>query len=134
MVPWCPAFQPPRRSTADMALRAWNVAAVTLSILFLVSACAMEVDPRRSRATFEEVLKKALEGDRDAAVRVAGLYQLGIGTPRDPQKALHWYEKAESGAGWVALGAMYDQGDGVPPDPDRAALYYRRAAETREPI
>jgi TPR repeat protein len=117
-----------------MRLRAATVAVITLIVLLSVSACGAEVDARRSRNVFEWALKKAEQGNLEEAVTVGWLYLHGIGTPRDPERALHWYEIGGPRGGWAAMGRMYSKGDGVPKDAERAASYYRRAADTREPI
>ena len=62
------------------------------------------------------------------------MYRVGIGTTRDPEMALRWYEIAGPRGGWDAIGNMYGKGDGVARDHDRAALYYQRAADAGEPI
>lgn len=102
--------------------------------LTAVSACSAEINSQRNRETFERSLKKAEQGDPVGAFRVGDLYRRGIGTPRDPEKALRWFEIAGARGGWETLGDMYNQGDGVPRDAERAASYYRRAAETGEPL
>jgi TPR repeat protein len=117
-----------------MRLRAATVAVITLIVLPSLSACGVEVDARRSRNVFEWALRKAEQGNLEEAVTVGWLYLHGTGTPRDPERALHWYEIGGPRGGWAAIGRMYSKGDGVPKDAERAASYYRRAAETREPI
>ena len=106
----------------------------TLVLLLVLSACSSEMEQRRSRGVFERELKKSEQGDRVAAYHVGSMYRLGIGTTRDPESALHWYEIAGPRGGWNAIGNMYNKGDGVAPDPNQAASYYRRAAETGAPL
>src|SRR5439155_958921 len=91
----------------------------TNNVLFATatpSACA-ELDYDRSVKTFHETHRRAEEGDQGAAARVAYFYQVGIGTERDPEKAVYWYERAGE-RGWFWLGTMYAEGRDVPRDPD----------------
>jgi uncharacterized protein len=113
-----------------------SVAGLLLALFVgtVVSGCSAEMEQRRNREMFEHALKKAERGDRVAAFHVGSLYRDGIGTARDPEKALSWYELGGPHGGWAMIGEMYDRGDGVPRDPERAASYYRRAAETGEPV
>jgi hypothetical protein len=71
-----------------------------------MSACSAEIEQRRSREVFERELKKAEHGDQAAAFHVGAMYRVGIGTTRDPEMALRWYEIAGPG-GWNAIGNMY---------------------------
>ena len=106
----------------------------TLLLVLAMSACSAEIEQRRSRELFERETKKAEHGDQVAAFHVGFLYRVGIGTTRDPEMALRWYEIAGPRGGWNAIGDMYNKGDGVARDLDQAALYYRRAADAGEPI
>jgi len=112
-----------RRGTAGLVL------AVALATL---SACA-ELDYERNVKTFHETHRRAEEGDQGAAARVAYFYRAGIGTERDPEKAVYWYERA-SERGWFWLGNMYAEGRDVQRDPDRAAAYYLKAADAGDPL
>jgi len=103
-------------------------------LLVALAACSTSRQSEGSRAVFERELKKAEQGDRLAASRVAGMYRLGIGTYRDPAKAVYWYEEAGPLDGWAMLGLMYQQGKDLPKDLERAATYYRQAVETGSPV
>jgi TPR repeat protein len=105
-----------------------------LFLLLTLSACSAETEKRVNREMFEREFKKAEQGGPVAAFHVGSMYRLEIGTSRNPEQALHWYEVAGSRGGWEAIGDMYSKGDRVPPDPDRAGSYYRLAAETGEPL
>jgi len=100
--------------------------------LATLAACA-ELDYDRSVKTFHDTHRRAQEGDQGAAARVAHFYRVGIGTERDPEQAVYWYERAGE-RGWFWLGNMYAEGGDVPRDPDRAAAYYLKAAETGDPL
>jgi Sel1 repeat len=59
------------------------------------------------------------------------LYDLGNGTPENPESAFAWYKlAAEAGipAAQFNVGAMYDSGRGVVRDVSTSALWYARAA------
>ena len=112
-----------RRGTAGLALAA---------ALATLSACA-ELDYERNVKTFDETQRRAEQGDQGAAARLAYFYRAGIGTERDPEKAVAWYERAGE-RGWFWLGNMYAEGRDVPRNPDRAGAYYLKAAETGDPL
>ena len=105
---------------------------VLAGALMALSACA-EMDYERSVKTFHETHRRATEGDAGAAARVAYFYRAGIGTERDPEKAVFWYERAGE-RGWFWLGNMYAEGRDVRKDLDRAAAYYLKAANTGDPL
>jgi TPR repeat protein len=46
------------------------------------------------RREFEDLQRRATEGDANAAFRVAERYAAGQGTPRDDKAALQWYRRA----------------------------------------
>jgi TPR repeat protein len=106
---------------------------LTSAALLVLSACA-EIEYDRNVKLFQLTRAKAERGDTVAAMHLGGLYRQGIGTAREPEQALHWYEIGGRHGGWAMIGRMYDSGEGVAPDPDTAARYYRRAAETGEPM
>jgi hypothetical protein len=107
---------------------------LALCVGTVVSGCSAEMEQRRNREMFEHALTKAERGDRVAAFHVGSMYRDGIGTARDPEKALSWYELGGPDGGWAMIGEMYERGEGVPRDRERAAAYYRQAAETGAPV
>jgi TPR repeat protein len=100
--------------------------------LVTLSACA-ELDYDRSVKAFHEAHRRAEQGDQNAAADLGYFYQAGIGTGRDPEQAVHWYERAGP-RGWFWLGRMYAEGRDVPRNADRAAAYYLKATETGDPL
>ncbi len=81
-----------------------------------------------ARGIWEE---QAASGDRDAALGLGLLYDLGQGVTQDFSAALHWYEAAgELGLPQAELNAavMEDSGRAGPRDAAAAALWYARAA------
>lgn len=71
-------------------------------------------------------------GHAPSQLRLALLYHLGQGVPRDYRKAAHWYAQAalqgEVGAQY-ALGVFYLRGVTGPPDPPRAFAEFLKLAE-----
>ena len=70
-------------------------------------------------------------GNAEAEFGLALLYDLGNGTPEDPETAFFWYKTAaEAGLPEAEfnVAAMYDSGRGVGQSTDNAALWYARAA------
>ena len=74
----------------------------------------------------------AENGNRDAAVALAGLYRQGLGVPRDAARAAALYRRAGLAGHVIAqanLGEMLARGEGVARDPVRAWAWSRLAAE-----
>jgi hypothetical protein len=71
------------------------------------------------------------QGNAEAEFGLGLLYDLGNGTPEDPETAFFWY-KAAADAGLPAaefnIAAMYDSGRGVAQSTENAALWYAKAA------
>ena len=90
---------------------------------------ASEDDVPESVAAFVEA---AEAGDPDAQHDLALIYIQGLGVPRDPEAAAHWFGEAALQGNANAqynLGVMYEQGLGVPQDRIEALLLYLTAAE-----
>lgn len=80
---------------------------------------------------FEDVLKKAEQGDAAAQSELGEIYAKGQGVPQDHKKAVHWYQKAAEQGNADAqhtLGFMYAEGQGVPQDFKRAYVWSSLAA------
>ena len=71
------------------------------------------------------------QGDAGGAFGIGLLYDLGNGTPENPEAAFYWYKIAADAGMPEAefnVGAMYDKGRGVARDSTSAAMWYARAA------
>ena len=86
------------------------------------------------RANYQTALKVWLEtaetGDPQAQYYVGEIYEKGLGTAPDYDKAAAWYRKAsEKGyaQAQISLGFLYEKGLGVPQDPRQALEWYRKA-------
>ncbi len=82
-------------------------------------------------AAFQIWLPLAQNGDISAMRNVGHLLRRGLGTKRDPERALYFYERAGSaGQSGSALNAafMYLNGDGIPKKPESAAFWFFVAA------
>jgi len=112
---------------------AWSALPSTV-VVITMAACSAEMDYQRDRESFERTRARAERGDRVAALHLGTSYRRGIGTARDPQAALYWYELGGPHGGWAAIGTMYEEGDGVDRDPERAVSYYLRASESGDPV
>ena len=107
--------------------RAMTRYVLATAALATLSACA-ELDYDRNVKAFHATHRSAQQGDQSAAAELAYFYRAGIGTERDLEKAVYWYERAGE-RGWFWLGRMYAEGHDVPMDADRGAAYYLKAAE-----
>lgn len=69
--------------------------------------------------------------DAIANLKVAYMYEHGIGVPQDYATAMTWYRKAaESGLpeAQYGIGVLYDKGSGIERDSSEAARWFERAA------
>lgn len=74
---------------------------------------------------FVEWRRLAELGDVDAQVALAGLYEAGLGVPRDDRRAAHWYRTAAKRGHIIArlnIGDFYSRGRGV--GLDRVQAWY----------
>lgn len=82
-------------------------------------------------AALAEWRRLAAHGDAEAQVAVAGMYEAGLGPPRDYEAAARWYLEAARRGHTIArlnLGEMYAQGRGVPRDLVRSWYWLGLAA------
>lgn len=80
---------------------------------------------------FEEMMKKAEDGDPEAQLSIGVAYSGGYGVKKDPKKAFKWYMRAaEQGnrEGQLAVAIMYIKGEGVKKDPARYIEWCTKAA------
>jgi TPR repeat protein len=87
------------------------------------------VDPARAATFFR---KAAESGHRAASACLASLYESGIGVPRDPVSARHWYEKAGDAPDpdtAFEIARFYSRAGGPVQDHQKALFWMRRAAE-----
>jgi hypothetical protein len=74
----------------------------------------------------------AENGHAPAQFRLGMLYRLGLGVPRNPRRAVYWFEKAARGddvGGQYWLAESYRRGEGVPVSPELAFQWFHRLAE-----
>lgn len=79
-----------------------------------------------------ELRPLAERGDAWAEYELGLLFSMGLGVPRDLERAAVWLKKSAAQGNAHAqndLGTLYDQGRGVRIDPEEAARLYRQAAE-----
>jgi TPR repeat protein len=82
-------------------------------------------------AAFTEWRRLAAQGDAESQVALAGLYEAGLGAPRDDRAAARWYREAALRGHRIArlnLGELYAQGRGVGRDRVRAWYWLGLAA------
>lgn len=92
------------------------------------AATLLKSDPQRVIAACRRL---GDQGDVAAQFKIAAMYYLGSGMPRDYAQAARWYRlAAEQGspAAQLSLGGLYMQGLGVRQDDLEAAKWIRRAA------
>ncbi len=88
-------------------------------------------DAGRYGDAYSEWRRLAGQGDLEAQVALAGLYEAGLGVPRDDRRAAHWYRAAaEKGhvAAQLNIGDFYSRGRGVTLDRVKAWYWLDLAA------
>jgi uncharacterized protein len=95
-------------------------------MLFTLAACSGDT------ATFNGMMALANKGDAEAQYHVGMMYNNGIGTPQDPNKAFGWFEKSAAAGdplGAYKLGCYYGgQFPGVVETNEDEALKYKLVA------
>jgi len=88
--------------------------------------------PLNALAPAELYDRACQQGWADGCSRLANIYSLGNGVPRDIPRAITALDRACGMKSWPAcadLGLMLQQGDGVAADADRARTYLKRACD-----
>lgn len=88
--------------------------------------------PQLSPSALADTLAQAAAGDIKAQMKLAALYYLGKGVPKDPAEAAKWWRlAADKGLpeAQCFLAKAYMRGEGVPKDDAEAAKLLRKAAE-----
>lgn len=95
------------------------------------------MEASRFEEAYEQLLPAANSGNADAEELIGVMYAMGLGVPRDDERAFDWYLRssmkghpgAQSGIGWY-----YEIGRGMPaPDLVRAYLWYGLSAIGGDP-
>lgn len=108
----------------------------TPALADLETARDMMEDGRFAQA-YDELWPAARSGNAEAEELIGVMYAMGLGRPRDDQRAFEWYLRsamkghpgAQSGVGWY-----YEVGRGLPsPDLVRAYMWYTLSAIGGDP-
>ncbi|MGV6825920.1 MAG: tetratricopeptide repeat protein [bacterium] len=103
---------------------------VFLSVLLALSAGPLHADALND--LFVDTLAKAEKGDTTAMYDLAGMYAKGVGTSKDFNEAMVWYQEAAQNGSALAsykLGTIYDEARDIPRDPPKAFNWYKKAAD-----
>lgn len=107
-------------------------ASAWLGALYLFGGDNVPRDLERSNA----LLQKAVDANNPVGLRfMAAKYESGIGTAKDPAKAVEFYSRAISQndtESYARLGHMYRGGLGVPKDPEKAFNLFSAGAQLGE--
>jgi len=90
------------------------------------------VSEGQSSDTLALQLHNAEQGDASAQATLAFMYAKGIGTEKNEEQAVKWYEKAAAQGhlnSQFNLGVIYAKGRGVEQDYTKAFMWYEKAAE-----
>ncbi|WP_299151429.1 tetratricopeptide repeat protein [uncultured Tateyamaria sp.] len=117
---------------------------LAIALVFLALPAVAEIEEARDlmeageyTAAYEALWPAARSGNADAEELIGVMYALGLGVPRDDERAFEWYLRssmkghpgAQSGVGWY-----YEVGRGMPaPDLVRAYMWYTLSAIGGDP-
>jgi len=96
-----------------------------------VSAVAAETTTNARELAETQLLAKWV-GLPEEQFKLANIYYLGNGVPRDYTEAAKWFRLAADqglAKSQHMMGVLYDRGEGVPADAVKAVAWYRQAGE-----
>ncbi|MGH1445641.1 MAG: tetratricopeptide repeat protein [Cognatishimia sp.] len=118
--------------------------AIAFGLALLATPAVAEIEHARDlmeegnfQQAYEELWPAARSGNADAEELIGVMYAMGLGVPKDDQRAFEWYLRssmkghpgAQSGIGWY-----YEIGRGMPaPDLVRAYMWYTLSAIGGDP-
>lgn len=118
--------------------------AIAVGLALLATPAVAEIEHARDlmeegnfQQAYEELWPAARSGNADAEELIGVMYAMGLGVPKDDQRAFEWYLRssmkghpgAQSGIGWY-----YEIGRGMPaPDLVRAYMWYTLSAIGGDP-
>ncbi|MEL6452159.1 MAG: tetratricopeptide repeat protein [Pseudomonadota bacterium] len=117
---------------------------LAIALVFMAFPAIAEIEEARDlmeagayEEAYEALWPAARSGNADAEELIGVMYALGLGVPRDDERAFEWYLRssmkghpgAQSGVGWY-----YEVGRGMPaPDLVRAYMWYTLSAIGGDP-
>ncbi|TAL59685.1 MAG: endopeptidase IV [Legionella sp.] len=102
---------------------------VLQALLPLAFFNAMDADPQKQKAAFAVAEEQAQTGDEKAALLLGLLYDRGIGTAVDPEKAIQWYKQSgQNPVSQFILGTYTTEGKGVSEDKEKGMDLLNQAA------
>jgi TPR repeat protein len=129
---WTPAAEPPPQAAAQ------NYRALCTNDLVPGSvdlAMGQSAESAKDYATAMFCyLKSNQKGEKAAASFIGFLYETGLGTPRDHNKALSWFDRALNSGGMAPrvefkLGMALLHGEGLPQNSEKASYWLKQAAQ-----
>ena len=138
----CTLFQPGRSTgsatannspaNAEQTQCASHLRALERSAITAPSGPSATPTPGHSLDALYWCTKGAEKGDARSQFMLAGMYEKGLGVPKNQPEALRWYkESAKRGdsEAQMRVGQIYGRGEGVPQDKHEATRWYAKAAE-----
>lgn len=119
-----------RREKGGVILLFCRFRLIGLLVLFLGNVQILYADALHDM--FGKTLIEAEAGDRTSMYELGRMYELGVGTERNQQEAISWYEQAAAkGNGRAAfkLGKTYYEGKHVPKDFAKAHKWFLKAVD-----
>ena len=117
---------------------------LAIALVFMAFPAWAEIEEARDlmeagdyKAAYDALWPAARSGNADAEELIGVMYAMGLGVPRDDERAFEWYLRssmkghpgAQSGVGWY-----YEVGRGMPaPDLVRAYMWYTLSAIGGDP-
>lgn len=95
---------------------------------------AMDDSPEQQTKAFSIAEEQANAGDEKAALLLGMLYDRGIGTAKDPAKAVYWYQQAGNNpVSQFILGTYTTEGRNIVQDKDKGAELLQQSAAAQFP-
>jgi TPR repeat protein len=123
-----------------MARSDWQVINVLTAVFFIVFLAYLNrkrLLPRANNSnSVSHILCAAEQGELEAQVRLAALYQRGTGVSKDISLTVYWYRRAADrgyAPAQTRLAVLYSNGLEVPQDYGLAAEWYRKATNQNFP-
>lgn len=119
-------------------MRRFNILASVILLCFMTACNKIKITlPQDNLPDDKELVRKATEGDEDAAFEIGKMYVNGVGVKADYDVAVQIFEQlAKNDDPYVKyfLGVCYGEGLGKQKDADKASQLYKEAFEQIKPI
>lgn len=91
---------------------------------------AMDSNPEKQKIAFNIAKNEATQGNSEAEMLLAIMYERGISVPTDTVESMYWYQQAQANlVSEFVLGTYYSTGTGLSKDIDKGKQLLQQSAE-----